>query len=156
MTFCGPGDVFGELAVIDENPRSASAIAVKDTVLHILTRDRFREHLRRSPQLGLNFMRALSVRVRYNTQQMTSLTQLDVPARLARKLLELAQQYGIVESDGVRIRLTLTQSDLASLTGATRESVNKALGHFKRQGVILTQQGTITVLDPEALRDLAS
>ncbi len=156
VTFCGPGDVFGELAVIDEDPRSASAVAVKDTALLTLGRDRFREHLRRSPQLALNFMRALSVRVRYNTQQMTSLTQLDVPARLARKLLELAQQYGIVESDGVRIRLTLTQTDLASLTGATRESVNKALGHFKRKGLILTQQGNITVLDPEALRDLAS
>lgn len=156
VTFCGPDDVFGELAVIDEDPRSASAIAMKDTVLHILSRDRFREHLRRSPQLGLNFMRALSIRVRYNTQQMTSLTQLDVPARLARKLLELAKQYGVVEPDGVRLRLTLTQSDLASLTGATRESVNKALGNFRRQGLILMQQGHIIMLDPEALRDLAS
>ena len=96
------------------------------------------------------------MRVRYNTQQMTSLTQLDVPARLARKLLELAKQYGVVEPDGVRLRLSLTQSDLASLTGATRESVNKALGNFRRQSLILMQQGNIIILDPEALRDLAS
>ena len=156
VTFCGPGDVFGELAVIDEYPRSASAEAMQATVLHILTRERFREHLRRAPQLGLNFMRALSVRVRYSTQQMESLAVLDVPKRLARKLLELAQQHGVVEPEGVRIRLTLTQSDLASIVGATRESANKALGNFRRQGLILLQQGSITILDPEGLRDLAS
>lgn len=156
VTFCGPGDVFGELAVIDEYPRSASAEAMQATVLHTLTRERFREHLRRAPQLALNFMRALSVRVRYSTQQMESLAMLDVPTRLARKLLELAQQHGVVEPEGVRIRLTLTQSDLASIVGATRESANKALGNFRRQGLILLQQGSITILDPEALRDLAS
>jgi len=156
VNICGPGDVFGELAVIDENPRSASAMAMQDTVLYVLTRDLFREHLRRSPQLALNFMRTLSVRVRYSTQQMNSLAMRDVPTRLARKLLELAQQYGVVEPKGVRIRLALTQSDLASAVGATRESTNKALGAFRRQGLVLVEQGNLTILDPEALRDLAS
>lgn len=142
--------------MIDENPRSASAMAMQDTVLYVLTRDLFREHLRRSPQLALNFMRTLSVRVRYSTQQMNSLAMRDVPTRLARKLLELAQQYGVVESKGVRIRLALTQSDLASAVGTTRESANKALGVFRRQGLILVEQGNLTILDPEALRDIAS
>ncbi|MGH2524371.1 MAG: Crp/Fnr family transcriptional regulator, partial [Anaerolineales bacterium] len=156
VNICGPGDVFGELAVIDEYPRSASAVAMQDTLMLLLSRDRFREHLRRSPQLALNFMRTLSVRVRYSTQQMGSLALLDVPTRLARKLLELGQQHGTVEAEGVRIRLTLTQSDLASIIGATRESINKALGNFRKQGLILVQHGSITILDPEALRDLAS
>jgi len=156
VTLCGPGDMFGELAVIDGLPRSASAVAMDRTVVHILSRDRFREHMRRSPQLAFNFMKTLSVRVRYSTQQVSSLTLLDTPGRLARKLLELARDHGQVEPTGVRINLTLTQSDLASLIGATRESVNKALGSFRRRGLILTHAGHITIVDPDALRELCS
>ncbi len=150
----GPNDIFGELAVIDGLPRSASAVAMEETVVHILSRDRFREHMRRSPQLALNFMKALSVRVRYSTRQVGSLTMLDVPGRLARKLLELAQDHGLVETGGVRINLALTQSDLASLIGATRESINKALGAFRRQGLILVEGSHIIIVDPDALREL--
>ncbi len=152
----GPGDIFGELAVIDSESRSAGAVAMEDTLVYLLNRERFNEHMRRMPQLALNFMRALSSRVRYSTEQVGSLASLDVPKRLARKLLELAKQYGVVEPNGVRLHLTLTQTDLASLTGATRESVNKALGNFRRQGLILIQEGNIIILDPDALRDVAS
>ena len=156
VTLCGPGDMFGELAVIDEMPRSASALAMADTVVHILSRDRLREHMRNSPQLALNFLKALSVRVRYSTHQVESLTLFDVPSRLARKLLELAQQHGSVVPEGVRINLTLNQTDLAGLVGATRESINKTLGVFRRQGIILAEQGRLTILDPDALRELGA
>ncbi|MBI5081017.1 MAG: winged helix-turn-helix domain-containing protein, partial [Chloroflexi bacterium] len=75
----------------------------------------------------------------------------------ARKLLELAQQYGVVEPGGVRINLTINQSDLASLSGTTRESINKALGSFKRQGLIVMQeQGQIVIVDQDALREISS
>jgi CRP-like cAMP-binding protein len=79
-----------------------------------------------------------------------------VPQRLARKLLELAQQHGQVETEGVRISLSLNQSDLASLIGATRESINKALGTFRRNGYILVEQSRITIVDPDALREISS
>ena len=154
VTLCGPGDMFGELAVIDGLPRSASAVAMDNTVVSILSRDRFRLHMRNSPQLALNFMKLLSVRVRYSTQQVSSLTLLDTPGRLARKLLELAHDHGQAEPGGVHINLTLTQSDLASLIGATRESVNKALGAFRRQGLIRTQAGHIVIVEPDALREM--
>jgi CRP/FNR family cyclic AMP-dependent transcriptional regulator len=150
------GEIFGELAVIDGLPRSASAVAMEDTVVYIMSRERFREHLRKSPQLVFNFMNALSVRVRYTTRQVDSLTLLDVPQRLARKLLELAQQHGQVEAEGVRINLILTQSDLASLIGATRESINKAIGAFRKQGFILVKSNHITIIDPDALREMGS
>jgi len=152
----GPGEIFGELAVIDGLPRSASAVAMENTIVYTLNRDSFREHMRNSPQLALNFMKALSVRVRYSTQQVGSLTLLDVPGRLARKLLELAQQHGSVEPGGVQINLTLTQSDLGALIGTTRESINKTLGHFRRQGFIQAKHGHITIVDPDALRELGS
>ena len=156
VTLSGPGDIFGELALIDDLPRSASAVAMLDTVVLTLGREMFREHLRRSPQLALNFLKALSIRVRHSTQQVGSLTFLDVPARLARKLLELAQDHGVAEPDGVRIDTVLTQTDLASLIGATRESINKALGALRRQGLVETRQGRILIVDADALRELGS
>ncbi len=79
-----------------------------------------------------------------------------MPSRLARKLLELAQGNGRVVADGVRIDMALTQSDLASLIGATRESTNKALGHFKRSGIIRIEQNHITIVDPDALREIGA
>lgn len=156
VIYYGPGDIFGELAVIDGLPRSASAVAMEDTAMFCLNRDRLRDHMRRTPQLAFNFMKALSVRVRHTTDQVGNLALLDVPSRLARKLLELAQSHGQVEADGVRINLNLTQSELASAIGATRESINKALGNFKRQGLIRMEQGQITIIDPDALREISS
>ena len=156
VTLCGPGDIFGELAVIDGLPRSASAAALEDTVVLTLSRDRLREHMRRAPQLALNFMRALSVRLRSSTQQVETLTFLGVPGRLARQLLGLARDYGVVEPDGVRIDTTLTQSDLASLIGATRESINKAMGSLRRQGLVITRGNSIVIVDPDALREMGS
>ena len=152
VILCGPGDLFGELALIDGLPRSASAVAMEDTVVLALNHDRFREQMRRYPQMALNLMKALSVRVRYNTQQVGSLTLLDIPGRLAHKLLELAQDHGQVEPDGVRINLALTQSDLAGLIGTTRESVNKAMSTFRREGLILVRQNHIIIMDLDTLR----
>lgn len=152
----GPGEIFGELAVIDGLPRSASAVAMEDTIVYTLTRDAFREHMRNMPQLALNFLDALSVRVRYTTQQVESLTLHDVSSRLARKLIELARQHGVVKPDGVQINMALTQSDLAGLVGATRESIIKALGTFRRQGYILTKQNRIIIVDTDALREVGT
>lgn len=151
-----PGQMFGELAVIDGLPRSATAVALNDTILYTLNREAFRSHMRRTPQFGLNFMQELSMRVRYNTVQMDSFASLGVPQRLARKLMELAQNYGQVHQNGVYINMTLTQTDLASLIGATRESINKSLRDFRRRCWIEVDQGHITILDPEALRTQVS
>jgi CRP-like cAMP-binding protein len=156
VIFLSAGDIFGELAVIDGLPRSASASAADETNVHVLSRERLRAHLRASPQLAYNFMQALAVRVRYSTLQVGNLTLHDVPGRLARKLLELAQGNGRVAADGVRIDMALTQSDLASLIGATRESTNKALGNFRRSGIIRIEQNHITIVDPDALREIGA
>lgn len=154
VNVCGRGDLFGEMSVIDELPRSASAAAMEPATVLRLSRERFREHLRRSPQLGINFMKALSVRIRFSTRQLDNLTLTSVPTRLARKLLELAQQHGVPELRGVRLEMPLTQTQLASLLGTTRESVNKAVSQFRRQGVIAMEDGQIIIIDPDALRSL--
>ncbi len=156
VIFFSAGDIFGELSAIDGMPRSASARATEETVVYTLNREQLRAHLLASPQLAYNFMQALAVRVRYSTLQVGNLSLHDVPSRLARKLLELAQGNGRVEANGVRIDMPLTQSDLASLIGATRESTNKALGIFKRRGVIRMEQTHITIVDPDALREIGA
>lgn len=152
ILFGRPGDIFGELAVIDGLPRSATAVALHDTTLYIMRREQFRDHMRRFPQLSLNFMKELSRKVRYNTRQVDSLASLPVPQRLARKLMELAQDYGQVQGNGVFIDMLLTQGNLASLIGATRESTNKSLRDFRKQEWIHLNRGYITILDPDALR----
>jgi CRP/FNR family transcriptional regulator, cyclic AMP receptor protein len=155
IVFGRPGELFGELAVIDGLPRSATAVSLDQTILYTINREQFRDHMRRSPQLALNFMQELSQRVRYNTRQMDSLVTLPVPARLARKLVELAQEYGRLTTNpvqGVHIDLALTQSQLASLIGASRESTNKSLRDFQRRRWVHLTQGHIIVLDPDGLR----
>lgn len=147
-----PGNIFGELAVIDGLPRSATAVAMEPTILYTINRESFRDHMRQNPLLAFNFMQELSSKVRHNTRQIDTLTSLPVPQRLARKLMELAQDYGHVESQGVYINSTLTQGQLASLIGATRESTNKALREFRLRDWILMDHGRITILDPDALR----
>ena len=150
----GAGDIFGEMALIDNLPRSASAVAVEDTAVYFLSRTQFLDHMRRATQLSLNFMKALSVRLRYSTNQMGNLALLDIPSRLARKLLDLARTHGQPDSDGTRI--TFTQSELAAMIGATRESINKSLGTFKRQDLIRVEPGSITILNMEALQEIGS
>jgi CRP/FNR family transcriptional regulator, cyclic AMP receptor protein len=155
IVFGRPGELFGELAVIDGLPRSATAVSLDQTILYTINREQFRDHMRRSPQLALNFMQELSQRVRYNTRQMDSLVTLPVPARLARKLVELAQEYGrptTSPAHGVHIDLALTQGQLASLIGASRESTNKSLRDFQRRQWVHLAQGHIIVLDPDGLR----
>lgn len=151
-----PGQIFGELAVIDGLPRSATAVAMDTAILYTLSREAFSRHMRCIPQFSLNFLQELSSRLRYNTRQMDSLASLGIPQRLARKLLELAQNYGQVVPHGVHINMILTQTDLASLIGATRESINKSLRDFRRRQWIRVDQGHIILLDPEALRAQAA
>lgn len=152
ILFGKTGDIFGELAVVDGLPRSATAVALTPTTLYTISRGDFRKHMRLQPQLALNFMQELTMRVRYNTRQMDSFASLDVPQRVARKLVELAQACGIAETDGVRISVRLTQTELASMIGATRESINKCLREFKASGWIRAERGRITILDADALR----
>jgi len=147
-----PGQVFGELAVIDGLPRSATAVSLNAVSLYTLSREAFTRHTRRIPQFSFNFLQELSRRLRYNTQQVDSLASLGVPQRLARKLLELAQAYGQAGPEGIFINLTLTQTDLASLIGATRESTNKSLRDFRRHQWIQLRQGHITILNQQALQ----
>jgi CRP/FNR family cyclic AMP-dependent transcriptional regulator len=149
---CGTGEIFGELSMLDGLPRSAGAVAVEETHVLTLQREDFAELFDVYPRLAQGIIATLTARVRYTTQYAENLAFLDVDGRVANRLLELAEQYGVQTPDGVEIALQLTQSDLASLVGATRERVNKVLGAFRDQGLIELDGQRIIIHDRRSLK----
>ncbi len=147
----GPGDVFGELALLDGRPRSASAESLEDAVTVSISREEFQKYLARNPKLAVSLVELLSSRLRHVTEYAESLAFLDVHARLARMLLEMAERYG-VQKDGTEIDFDLTQTDLGTMVGATRERVNRALAAFRAQGLIELRGRKIVLLDTNRLR----
>jgi CRP/FNR family transcriptional regulator/CRP/FNR family cyclic AMP-dependent transcriptional regulator len=147
----GPGDVFGELALLDGLPRSAGAVVMEKTVVHTLYREDFLQLLDASPRMAMSIIRDLVSRLRYTTALMEQQAFLDVNGRVAAKLLELADRYGR-EGEGIEIDLQLTQAELASWVSARRESVNKVLGVFRDQGLIEVDGQHITILDRAGLK----
>lgn len=147
----GPEEVFGELALLDGRPRSASAETLEDTVTHTLGRDEFQQHLTETPAFAAALVELLSTRLRHVTDYAESLAYLDVHARVARVLLEMAERYGI-KADGIEIDFDLTQAELATMVGATRERVNRALASFRSQGLVELHGKKIVLRDPERLR----
>jgi CRP/FNR family transcriptional regulator, cyclic AMP receptor protein len=150
----GPDDFHGELALLDDEPRSADAIATDASVLLVLQRDAFRQFLAEHPAVATKLLATVSQYLRRNAELIQDATFLDVPARLARILLELAGGDGAddLPPPGAVIPDRMKQAELASLVGATRESINKWLGSFERQGLISIDKGQITLLRPGALR----
>ena len=149
-----PGQFHGELALLDDEPRSADAIATEPSVLLVLQRDAFRQFLGDHPDAATKLLGTVSHYLRRNAELIQDATFLDVPARLARILLELAAGPGATELPpaGTVIQDRMKQGEIASLVGATRESVNKWLGAFEKQGLIRYDKGQITLLRPSGLK----
>src|SRR5689334_8966971 len=150
----GPGQFHGELALLDDEPRSADAVATEPSVLLVLQRDAFRSFLAEHPGVSTKLLGTVSHYLRRNAELIQDATFLDVPARLARILLELASPPGSTDLPpaGSVIADRMRQSELASLVGATRESINKWLGAFEKQGLIKYDKGQITLLKPSGLK----
>jgi CRP/FNR family cyclic AMP-dependent transcriptional regulator len=147
----GCGDVFGELSMLDGLPRSAGAIAIERTEVLTLDRDDFLALLERFPRIAPGIIATLSRRVRYTTKYAEGLAFLDVLGRVADRLLELADCYGVDSSEGREIDLRLTQTELASLVATSRESVNKVLGTFRDEGLVKLDGQRIIILDQRGL-----
>lgn len=146
------GDFFGDLAMIDGGPRSADATTIAPSELLMLTRDDLLDIVERYPRIMRCLLITVAGRLRRTTELLVKTTTLDVNGRLALQLLWLADQHGRVTPNGVRIDLHLTQTDLGNLVGASRESVNKVLGYFRRMTWISVDEGNrISVRNREAL-----
>ena len=147
----GPGDLLGELAIFDAQPRGASASAVTDVSLATLAERDFHSWLAEHPAVSLDLLRALAVRLRQTNEAMADLVFTDVPGRIAKTLLGLAERFGTPDGDGVRVAHDLTQEELAQLVGASRETVNKALADFAARGWLRLDGKAVVLLDVDRL-----
>jgi CRP/FNR family transcriptional regulator/CRP/FNR family cyclic AMP-dependent transcriptional regulator len=141
----GKGDCFGEFAILDGLPRSADAVTLEKVECYSLQRSDFHKAVMKNPQIAIQVMEVLTKRLRTTDQMIEDLIFLDVYGRVAKKLLELADTHGVKVDDGVRIEVRLTQQELASMVGASRESVNKVLGYFTDKHYISTDKHRITL-----------
>jgi CRP-like cAMP-binding protein len=150
----GPGEIFGELTAIDGLPRSATATALDDLVVTVVSAARFVEFVERNPVLALPLLRVLAERLRAATTQHVSRRTGTTLQRVAAGLLELAR----FDVSGVRAEaiVTLRHEDLAAWVGCNREAVSRALSRLKADGLVSTGRGRIVLIDARGLRDLAT
>lgn len=138
-TFREPGDFFGEMSLLDDEPRSATVLAMAPSTLLVLSRADFRAHLARHPRVAVQVMTELSRRLRRADAVIGDLALLDVLGRLAARLRDLAVADGEPTPEGRELRNRPTQAEIAAMIGASRETVSRALSELARRGdVVLT------------------
>jgi len=153
LAILGPGDTVGEMSLVDSAGRSANVVTLEKSSLLWMDRATFQECLQSMHAVTTNLMHILAKRLRLANEQIQSLATLDVYGRVARQLLAFAQQYGQPAADGsVFIPIRLTQSDMADLTGASRERINQVMVSYKRLKYIsVDRRYRITVHNRDAL-----
>jgi CRP/FNR family transcriptional regulator/CRP/FNR family cyclic AMP-dependent transcriptional regulator len=151
LTVLGPGDLHGEMSLLDGEPRSATVVALEPVVSATLSREDFLDLLKRSPGAVEGVLAGLAGMIRRLSSEVGDLMFLDLQGRLAKKLLELADTHGKDDGAGVEIQATLTQEDLAGMIGATRPRVNQLLGSFEDRGAIARRGRRIVILRPDVL-----
>ncbi|MDE5641060.1 MAG: Crp/Fnr family transcriptional regulator [Bifidobacterium castoris] len=148
------GEVLGEIPVFDPDggPRTASAIAMmNDTRLVWLEHDALFRWLDKYPRVAVDMLQVLAHRMRANNERIADLVFMDVPARLAKTLLDLASRFGKPGEAGLQVPHDLTQEEMAQLVGSSRETVNKALMDFANRGWIAREGRTIVIYQPGKL-----
>jgi len=147
------GDFFGEMSLFDRQPRSANVVAVSETQLLALDRDAFHKHLLANPSTALAILAEMSRRLRHADEVIGNLALLDVYARVARVLRELALKQGEQVEGGILIRERPTQQEIAGLVGTSRETVSRALSEFTKRG-LLEVEGKKVLVRWSFLREL--
>ena len=150
-----PGDVIGEIALLDREPRSATVEALQATELLTLDRRDFFEFLERHPRVAIRLAEILAWRLRRLSETTEDSVLLGLPARLAKKLVALARNYGEPGPGGTRIALKLPQQVLGEMVGTSRESINKQLRAWTADGLLTSERGYITLRDVDELDHLA-
>ena len=154
LAFPGPGELLGELSAVDGEPRSGTVRAVDDVEALVIPGSAFRAFLEHRPRVGLVLLRSVVARLRTADRQRVDYAVNDVVVRVAGRLVELCDRFGCEDGTGigVEIGLGLTQDELASWAGASREAVAKAMALLRSLGWVQTERRRIVVLDLPALR----
>ena len=150
LNIIAPGEVFGEIALLDGKERTADATAMETSELLVLDRRSFLSFLERKPKFCVALLNILCARIRRTSEQVEDALFLDLPSRLGKTLLALVDSYGRSTPDGIRLEIKLSQRELGNLVGLTRESMNKQLKAWREKGLIKIDAGLITICDIEA------
>jgi CRP/FNR family transcriptional regulator, cyclic AMP receptor protein len=152
----GPGEVFGEMALLSESPRSATVRAIERCELLVLDRRDFLAFLKRSPDVAVRMLTVVVERLIRISEFVEDVQFLNLPVRLAKKLVLFAERYGSeAEGGAVKIDLKLSQEEWGDLVGTTRESINKQMRTWSDEGLVRVDAGYVTLLRPEAIERLA-
>ncbi len=152
----GPGEVLGELAVLNNTMRTATVQAIDVCELLSLRQADLFEFLRSHPEAAIKLCRVLAGRVSNLSELVADMQFLNLPFRLAKKLVAMGQAYGQEQDDGLRIKLKLSQEEWGELVGATRESINKQFRAWTKEGLIHLDRGCIVLARPKEMERLAS
>ena len=152
LAILGQSDFFGEMALLDSLPRSADATSVEETLLYVLNRSDFLSFLIHNENAVRAILYALSSRLRKTDDFLTEVCFLNISARLARRLLEMSESLIHENKPGSSMELKLTQKDLASLLGTTRETINRELKILRDRGIVSTSRNLITIHNLELLK----
>jgi CRP-like cAMP-binding protein len=155
LAYRGPGEVFGELVMIDGGPREEMAEAMENALVTELERGEFERLVQKEGMIGYRLSRVIAQRRREVENKIEQLIFKDVNAKLAELLLRLATEYGIEDSRGTLVSLKITHQEMANLIGSTRETVSLTLSQFKRKGLIQTDGRKVILADRDGLRALA-
>lgn len=149
-----PGEVFGELDVLEDAPRSTSAETLDDAVICVIPRKDFDHYLAMHPTVMFKLTKLIGLRLKKIQSRVEDLVFRDVPARLAHLLLELSKSDGVAENQGIRLKVKLTHQEMANLIGCSRETVSATMGQFRDDGLIEMDGRTITLVNEKGLTDL--
>jgi CRP-like cAMP-binding protein len=148
-------EVFGELALLDGKARSADATALEDSTLMLVERRHFLPFLTTNNELALRVIDVLCERLRDTSETLGNFAMLDLPGRLARKLLALAAEYGNVATGRIRLEIRLSHTDLGRFVGCSRETVNKQMRAWEEDGIVAREGGRIALCKPAVLRRIS-
>ena len=151
LSVMGPSDMFGELSIFDPGPRTSSAVCVTEVTCASMDSQMLRTWIDSHPEISQQLLRVLARRLRRTNASLADLIFTDVPGRVAKTLLQLANRFGTHEGGALRVNHDLTQEEIAQLVGASRETVNKALATFAHRGWIRLEGKSVLIVDTEHL-----
>lgn len=152
FAYLEPGDFFGEMSLIDDEVRSASASALEDSLLIMLKRDDYQKLLMSRPALTMSVIKTLSVRLRKANKEIEALSFNNVLGRIAQILLDLAERYGEKTAEGVRINMVLSHRELAEMAGTAREVISRVISRFRKIGCVSFEDNKMTITDWDKLK----
>jgi CRP/FNR family cyclic AMP-dependent transcriptional regulator len=152
LNLIGPGEIFGEIALLDGRERTADATANTNCEVFIIDRREFLPFVRSQPALAMKFIELLCARLRWTSDQVEQIILQNLPGRLASALIRLTERHKAAQGGRT---IAITQQDLSEMVGMTRESINKQLRAWAARNWVRLEHGAIVVLDAEPLQALA-